>query len=57
MSRVKEIDIKNCMYHFFDGIINIRNLDANNIKINEKSYYENILICFVGCVTPNSFVP
>ena len=54
MSRVREIDIKNRLYHFFDGIINFKNLDPNNININEKSYYENILIFFFGYVTPNS---
>ena len=34
-------------------MINIKNLDPNNIKIDEKSY-KNILICYIGCVTPNN---
>ena len=42
-SKVKDIDIKNCTYSFFDDIINIKNFDANNIKIDGKSY-KNILI-------------
>ena len=39
---LKEIDIKNCAYYFFDDMINIRNLDQN--KINQ-----------IRCVTVNDF--
>ena len=42
-NKVKNIDIKNRTYYFFDDIINIKNLDPNNIKIDEKSY-KNIFI-------------
>ena len=31
--KAKDIDIKNHTYYFFDGIINIKNFDPNNIKI------------------------
>ena len=37
-------------------MINIRNLDLNKIKIDEKSY-KNILIYCVGYMTPNSVKP
>ena len=37
------------MYYFFDDIINIENFDANNIKIDKKSY-KNILIHCIGYV-------
>ena len=30
--------------------IDIKNLDSNKIKINEKSY-KNILIYYIGCMT------
>ena len=36
-NEVLDIDIKNSTYYFFNDIINIKNFDANNIKINEKS--------------------
>ena len=36
-SKVKDIDIKNRTYYFFDDIINIKNFDLNNIEIDEKS--------------------
>ena len=37
-------------------MINIRNLDLNKIKIDEKSY-KNILIYCVGYMTPNNVKP
>ena len=40
---VKDINIKNDTYYFFDDIIDIKNFDPNNIKINEKSY-KNVFI-------------
>ena len=46
-NKVKDIDIRNCTYYFFNDIINIKNFDPNNIKIDEKSY-KNILIYYVG---------
>ena len=50
MNRVIGIDIKNRMHFFFDYIINIKNFDPNNIKVDQKSY-KNILIYYVGYVT------
>ena len=42
-NKVKDIDIKNRTYYFFNDIINVKSLDPNNIKMDEKSY-KNILI-------------
>ena len=47
---VKDINIKNRTYYFFNDIIYIENFDPNNIKIDEKSY-KNILIYYIGYVT------
>ena len=47
---VKDINIKNQTYYFFDDIINIKDFDPNNIKIDEKTY-KNILIYYIGYVT------
>ena len=49
-NKVKDINIKNCTYYFFNDMINIKNFDPNNIKIDEKSY-NNILIYYIGYVT------
>ena len=38
---VKDINIKNYTYYLFDDIINIKDFDPNNIKINEKLYKNN----------------
>ena len=47
--RVKDINIKNRTYYFFNDI-NITDFDLDNIKIDEKSY-KNILIYYIGYVT------
>ena len=48
-NKIKDIDIKNSTFYFFDDI-NIKNFDLSNIKIDEKSY-KNILIYYIGYVT------
>ena len=48
-NKVKDIDIKNRIYYFFNDIINIKNFDPNNIKMDEKSY-KDILIYYIGYV-------
>ena len=47
---IKDIGIKNHGSYFFDDIINTKNFDQNNIKIDEKSY-KNILINYIGYIT------
>ena len=47
---VKDINIKNRTYCFFNYIIDIEHFDPNSIKIDEK-LYENILVYYIGCVT------
>ena len=42
-NKFEDIDIKNRSYYFFDDMINIKTLDPNKIKIDEKPY-KNILI-------------
>ena len=37
-NNLKDIDITNRTYYFFDDMINIKNLDPNEIKIDKKSY-------------------
>ena len=47
---VKDINIKNHTYYFFDDIINVKELDPNSIKKDETSC-KNILIYYIACVT------
>ena len=43
MNNLKEINIKNRTYYYFDDIIKIEDFDCDNILIDEKSY-KNILV-------------
>ena len=52
---VKYIAITNRTYFFFDGIINIKRFNPNNIKIDKKSY-TNILIYYIGYKTIKKYL-
>ena len=43
----KDISIKNTHY-FCDDVINIKNVNSDNIKVDEKSY-KNIPNSYIGC--------
>ena len=43
MGSIKEINIKNRTYYFFEDMINIKNFDPNLRRIDKKSY-ESIAI-------------
>ena len=47
--KIKNIDMKNHIYYFFDNIINIKNFDPNLklTKVDEISY-KNFLIYYIG---------
>ena len=45
-NNVEDMVIKNRTYYFFNDIVNIKNFDPKNIKIDEKSY-KNILIYYI----------
>ena len=47
---VKDISIKNHAYYFFGDIINIKDFDPNNIKVDEKSF-KIILIFYIAYLT------
>ena len=42
-NKVKDVDMKNLTYYFFNDIIDLKNVDPNNINIDEKSYKNTIL--------------
>ena len=49
MGNIKEINIKNRTYYFFDDMINIKNFDSNLLKIDKK-LYKNIYIYYIGYI-------
>ena len=50
MGVVKQIDIKNRTYYFYNDMINIKNVDPILLKIDQKSY-KNIGIFNIGYIT------
>ena len=52
---VKDINIKNHTYYFFNSIINIKDFDPDNIRIDEKSY-KNIFIYYIGYVAIKKYL-
>ena len=54
MKEVKEINIKNQTYYFFDDMIDIRNFHSNLLKIDKKPY-EDVDIYYIGYITIKKF--
>ena len=50
MGEVKQINIKNGTYYFYNDIISIKKFDARLLKIDKKSY-KNIGIYNTGYIT------
>ena len=50
MGNIKQINIKNQIYYFFNDMINIKDLDPNLLKIDKK-LYKNIDIYYIGYIT------
>ena len=50
MEKVKQINIKNRTYYFYNDMINIKDFDARLLKIDKKSY-KSIDIYNIGYIT------
>ena len=50
MGVIKQIDIKNRTYYFYDDIIDLKKFDARLLKIDKKSH-KNIGIYNIGYIT------
>ena len=50
MGVVKQIDIKNRTYYFYNDIIDLKTFDARLLKI-DKTSYKNIGIYYIGHIT------
>ena len=53
MRNIKEINIKNRKYYFFNDMINIEDFNSNLLKIDKKSY-KNINIYYIGYIRMKS---
>ena len=49
MGKVKQIDIKNWTYYFYNDIINIEEFNSSLLKIDIKSY-KDIDIYYIGYI-------
>ena len=54
MGEVKEINIKNQTYYFFNDLIDTRNFHSNLSKIDKKPY-KDIDICYIRYITTKKF--
>ena len=50
MGKIRQINIKNRTYYFYNDMINIKDFDARLLKIDKKGY-EEIDIYYIGYVT------
>ena len=50
MGEVKQIEIKNRTYYFYNDIINIEEFNSSLLKIDKKSY-KDIDIYYIGYIT------
>ena len=53
MGYIKEINIKNRTYYFFNDMISIKNFDSSLLNIDKKSY-KNIGIYYIRYITIKS---
>ena len=54
MGNIKQVNIKNRTYYFFDDMINIKNFDPNLLKIDKKLYSYIGIYC-IGYITIKDF--
>ena len=50
MGKIRQINIKNRTYYFYNDQINLKDFDAKLLKISKKSY-KNIDIYYIGYIT------
>ena len=50
MGTIRQINIKNRNYYFYNGIINLKNFESKLLKIDKKSY-KDIGIYNIGYIT------
>ena len=49
MGEVKQININNQPYYFYNDMINLKNFEPNLLKINKK-HYKEINIYYIGYI-------
>ena len=49
MEKVKQIEIKNGTYQFYNDVINLKSCESNLLKIDKK-HYKGIDIYYIGYI-------
>ena len=55
MEKVKELNIKNRTYYYFEDMIDIRNFQSNLLKIDKKLYTQFEIYYYIGYNTIDKF--
>ena len=55
MGEIKQINVKNRTYYFYNDQINLKNFDAKLLKIDKK-YYNEIDIYYIAYVTVKKII-
>ena len=55
MGKVKQIEIKNRTFNFYNSIINLKNFESNLLKIDRK-HYKDIDIYYIRYITIKKLV-
>ena len=50
MGKIRQINIKNRTYYFYNDQIDLKDFEASLLKIDKKDY-KDIDICYIGYVT------
>ena len=50
MGKIRQVNIKNRTYYFYNDQINLKELDANILKIDQKNY-KKIDVYYIGYIT------
>ena len=51
LRKVKQIDIKNQTYYFYNDMINIEGFNSSLLKTDKKKSYKDIDIYYIGSIT------
>ena len=54
MGKIKDINIKNRTYYFYDDMVNIKDFDSNLLKLDKKSF-KNISIYHIGYIKKDRY--
>ena len=55
MGTIKDLNIKNQTYYFYDDMIDIKKVQSNLLKIDKKKPFKDFDIYYIGYITTKKF--